>query len=67
MEINTETFLNNDEKADKIGARLADILYLKHDIARSDRWPTDWGNKTNAGLARTVLAILEGKGIDGII
>lgn len=52
----------DDVEADRIGAKIAETLYLKPSREHSDRWNTDWGTKTNAGLARTVVRILEDEG-----
>lgn len=50
---------NDDETAFIIGEKIANLLYLKKDKEHSDRWPTTGGTKTNQGLARTVLRIME--------
>lgn len=52
----------DDVEADRIGAMFADVLNLKRDREHRDRWRTDWGTKTNTGLARTILAVLETEG-----
>ena len=41
------------------GKLLADVLGLELD--EENRWPTEWGNKTNVGLYRMVERILEDK------
>jgi hypothetical protein len=41
-----------------IGAKLAELLRLKRDPDHRDRWQTSWGSKTNAGLARSVIATI---------
>lgn len=54
MIINLEV-LSDDALAEKVGAELAKELQLKRSACYNDRWETGWGNKTNKGLARTVL------------
>lgn len=49
-------------EADAMGRVLAETLKLKRDPEHKDRWQTTWGSKTNAGLARTVLAEFEKHG-----
>ena len=41
------------------GALLAKVLKLKHELEYPDRWQTDWGTKTNLGLFRIVVRIIE--------
>jgi hypothetical protein len=48
-----------DARDEKIGAKLAEVLQLRRDKDRPDRWQTTWGSKTNKGLARTVQCIIE--------
>lgn len=43
----------------ELGGKLADILKLRRDPDHKNRWQTMDGNKTNIGLARTVIRILE--------
>lgn len=52
----------DDVEADRIGAMFATALNLKRDREHRDRWQTDWGTKTNIGLARTIAAMLETEG-----
>lgn len=52
----------DDVEADHIGAMFAVALNLKRDREHRDRWQTDWGTKTNIGLARTIVAALETEG-----
>lgn len=52
----------DDQAADTIGATIAEVLHCKRDREHRDRWQTDWGTKTNIGLARTVLSHLENVG-----
>lgn len=47
----------SDEQAEQAGAAIARLLNLKHAEAYADRYETSGGNKTNKGLARTILAI----------
>jgi hypothetical protein len=61
-----ETALSIQSTADEIGAMLAEALNLKRDKEHKDRWVTDWGTKTNAGLARTVFSLMTAK-VDEII
>ncbi len=51
---------DDDERADQIGAMLAEALKLRRDPTHRNRWQTTWGSKTNAGLARTIIAQIEG-------
>lgn len=46
----------NDEAADLVGERLAELLGLKRD---KNLYQTTWGTKTKRGLARTILAVIE--------
>ncbi len=55
--MNLHTLLEDDSKADEAGKRLIESLNLK---VRNGRVNTDAGPKTPAGLARTVLRLLEG-------
>lgn len=48
----------DDTEAARIGAKLAEVLKLRRDPADRSRWLTTWGNRTDAGLARTVLRLL---------
>jgi nucleoside-triphosphatase THEP1 len=61
-----EDALTDSRVADAIGKMLAENLYLTQSSDRKDRWITDWGTKTNQGLARIVanqiLRALEEKG-----
>ncbi len=41
------------------GALLAQILKLRRDREYPDRWQTEWGTKTNLGLFRIVVRIVE--------
>lgn len=50
------------DAANRIGAMLAEVLNCKRDKEHKDRWRTDWGTKTNVGLARTILSALETEG-----
>lgn len=50
---------DDDERADKLGAKLAEMLHLRRDSEHKDRWQTTWGSKTNAGLARSILRVLQ--------
>ena len=52
----------DDVEADHIGAMLAEVLHCKRDREHKDRWRTYWGTKTNIGLARTIVAVLETEG-----
>ena len=52
----------DDKAADRIGAMFAAVLNCKRDKEHKDRWITDWGTKTNIGLARTILSTLENEG-----
>jgi hypothetical protein len=56
-----EDRLADDAVASKVGKYLAFHLGLRPDPEHSDRWRTGWGTKTNAGLARTILRMLEGE------
>lgn len=55
----------DDEKAEKIGAILVELLCLTpardNDKNRysPDRYSTDWGDKSAKGLARTIAAIFD--------
>lgn len=49
----------DDGTANTVGVMLAEILQCTRDKKRKDRWKTTQGSKTNIGLARTVLSILE--------
>lgn len=48
----------DDALADHIGRTIGDVLKLRRDRDDKTRWATTWGNKTNAGLARSVLRML---------
>ena len=48
----------DDAFADRVGAKLAEMLKLRKDPEHRDRWQTTWGTKTNAGLARSVFRLL---------
>lgn len=50
---------SSDIDAAKVGAKLAEVLALRRDRDNRSRWHTAWGSKTDAGLARTVLRILD--------
>ncbi len=54
-----ETEAEDEKFADSVGYELAIALRLHKDPEHKDRWQTGWGTKTNAGLARTNLRILE--------
>jgi hypothetical protein len=51
----------DDSVASRVGAALAEALNLVRNSNHSDRWSLHlkWGTKTNAGLARTVIRIIE--------
>ena len=61
-----EDALTDSSVADDIGKMLAENLFLSQSIEHKDRWTTEWGTKTNQGLARIVanqiLRALEEKG-----
>lgn len=44
---------------EQLGSNLASILRLRRDPEYRDRWQTSHGSKSNLGLARTIVAILE--------
>lgn len=46
---------SDDKTASEVGELLADALHLR---ARFGRYETEWGSKTAAGLARTVLRLM---------
>ena len=48
----------DDEVAAKVGEEIAK---LTHCMSVGDRYVTGWGSKTAAGLARSVLAVVNGK------
>lgn len=52
----------DDDAADRIGASLADMLQCSRSKERPGWWDTNWGRKTNRGLARTVISMLENEG-----
>ena len=52
----------DDAEAARIGAMFAEVLNCKRDKEHKDRWRTDWGTKTDIGLARTILSALETEG-----
>ncbi len=64
--MNLHTLLEDDSKANEVGNRLIELLSLKvvnHRkgmIGSEARVNTNIGDKTPAGLARTVLRLLEG-------
>ena len=49
----------DDAVAAKVGVKIAAIFHLKRDEQHPDRWKTVWGNKSDAGLARTMLRVIE--------
>lgn len=49
----------NDAVAEKVGEKIAAVFHLKKDANQPDRWKTVWGNKTNIGVARTMLRLME--------
>ncbi len=49
----------DDEVAAKVGAKIAAVFHLKRDDIHADRWKTVWGNKSDAGLARTMLRVIK--------
>ena len=56
--IGTAYYIRNDDvEADRIGKHIAQILGLQKD--RKGLWKTTYGTKTNIGLAKTILTILE--------
>lgn len=55
---------DDDEQAAHTGRIIATALRLKRDSVHRDRWSTNWGSKTDAGLARTVLAQMEASRIE---
>lgn len=63
----TATLIHNDEKfANKAGQKLVEMLALKRSPTNKNRWKTSWGDKTDAGLARSIITILEGMDRDNI-
>lgn len=53
----------DDAYAHEVGEELAKIMCLRrYKGFNADRWYTTWGSKTSAGLARTVLSIIEKRG-----
>lgn len=49
----------SEETAEKLGAEIAGIFKLRRDSEHKDRWQTTWGSKTNKGIARSVVALVE--------
>lgn len=54
--INTDLIWGNDFVAARVGGKIAKMLGLKKE---SGVYNTKWGKKTNKGLARAVVTILE--------
>lgn len=56
---------DDDEQATATGNMLIRMLSLKPDKAYKDtpRYVTAWGSKTPAGLARTIVNVIEGSRI----
>ena len=53
---------NDDDYANQIGLSIAETLNCKRSKEHKDRWITNWGTKTNIGLARTILSSFETEG-----
>lgn len=49
----------NEQQLSKLGAELARQLKLHVSTDHPDRWDIEGGDKTNLGLARTVIRIIE--------
>lgn len=49
---------NGDPISERIGAAIAKELKMRRDPRQRERWNLVNGNKTNIGLARTVLRII---------
>jgi len=49
----------SDDDAERIGAAIAELLYLGPSTTHADRFDTTGGNKTNKGLARTILSLFQ--------
>lgn len=49
----------NEDVEEKIGAQLARVFKLRRDPEHKDRWQTAVGTKTNVGLFRTVVGIIQ--------
>jgi len=54
----------DNQTAEKVGAAIAEVLYLCHDKKYPDRYPTATGTKTNKGLARTMEQIFLEAGLE---
>lgn len=46
-------------KLAKFGEEVAEMLMLRKDKEHQDRWQTTWGSKTNVGLARCIIRVVE--------
>lgn len=57
MKREIDLVMGNDELAEELGLKLARILGLKKN--KRGFYETDWGVKSNIGLARCVSAIFE--------
>lgn len=55
--MNTQ-YLTEAQEAD-FGLRIATILKLRRDHEHKDRWQTTWGTKTNLGLFRSFVRIVD--------
>jgi hypothetical protein len=50
---------DDDARAAKLGAEIARVLQLRHYLPSKPMWETTQGLKTDAGLARTVLGLMQ--------
>lgn len=57
--IAAERIRSDDQEADKIGGKLVQMLHLRPVPQLKGQWQTQWGTKTNAGVARCIIAVLE--------
>jgi hypothetical protein len=57
--IAAERIRSDDKEADRIGAKLVQMLHLRRAPQLKGQWQTRWGTKTNAGVARCIIAVLE--------
>jgi len=50
---------SDDALAERIGREISSALKLRKDPEHKDRWQTEWGTKTNIGIARVVASMIE--------
>jgi hypothetical protein len=48
-----------EQEQAEMGRKLAKVFHMKRDPQRRDRWQTTWGNKTDLGLFRTIVGVVE--------